>query len=112
MKKPLMNKIYYVTLKRCAGIYVDADSPEDAMRIAEKWKDDIDDDEFDDADVEVDSCDCYPDEADSDCMDTILTSDEAIDVEEYIDRYEDQDTEDLPDRGWDMTNQLELSLED
>ena len=115
MKKPLTNKVYCVTLKRCACIYVEADSSEEAMQLAEKWKDSIDnDDDFEDSDVEVDCCDANPDEADEAYMETIYTKDEAMDVDEYIDRYEAQDTEGLEAwqrGGWDMTNQLELPLE-
>jgi hypothetical protein len=117
MKKPLTNNIYGVTLKRCAYIYVEAESPEEAMQLAEKWKDSIDnDDDFEDSDVEVDCCDSYPDEADANYMDTIYTQDEAIDVEEYIDRYESQEPQEELEawqRGrYDMTNQLEINLED
>ena len=111
MKKPLTNNIYCVTLKRCACIYVEADSSEEAMQLAEKWKDSIDnDDDFEDSDVEVDCCDANPDEADEAYMETIYTQDEAIDVDEYIDRYEAQDPEEVARGGWDMTNQLELNL--
>ena len=45
-------------------------------------------------------------------METIYTQDEAIDVDDYIDRYEAQDPEEVVRGGWDMTNQLELPLED
>ena len=113
MKKPLTNNIYCVTLKRCACIYVEADSSEEAMQLAEKWKDSIDnDDAFEDSDVEVDCCDANPDEADEAYMETIYTQDEAMDVDEYIDRYEAQDPEEVARGGWDMTNQLELNLEE
>lgn len=112
MKKPLTNNIYCVTLKRCACIYVEAESPKEAMQIAEKWTDKVDDADFEDSDVKVNSCDRYADEADSDYMNTIYTSDEAIDVNEYIDRYEAQDPEEVARGGWDMTNQLELPLEE
>ena len=113
MKKPLTNNIYCVTLAKYANIYVEAESPEEAMQLAEKWKDSIDnDDDFEDSDVEVDSCDGYADEADADYMETIYTKDEEIDVDEYIDRYESQDPEEVARGGWDMTNQLELQLED
>ena len=113
MKKPLTNNIYCVTLKRCACIYVEADSSEEAMQLAEKWKDSIDnDDDFEDSDVEVDCCDANPDEANEAYMETIYTQDEAMDVDEYIDRYEAQDPEEVARGGWDMTNQLELNLEE
>ena len=113
MKKPLTNNIFCVTLKRCACIYVEADSSEEAMELAEKWKDSIDnDDDFEDSDVEVDCCDANPDEANTAYMETIYTKDEAIDVDEYIDRYEAQDPEEVARGGWDMTNQLELQLEE
>lgn len=112
MKKPLTNNIYCVTLAKYANIYVEAESPEEAMKIAKGWKDEVDDEEFEDSDVEVDSCDGYADEADSDYMETIYTKDEAIDVYEYIDRYEAQDPEEVARGGWDMTNQLELQLEE
>ena len=112
MKKPLTNNIYCVTLKRCACIYVEADSSEEAMQLAEKWKDSIDnDDDFEDSDVEVDCCDANPDEANEAYMETIYTQDEAMDVDEYIDRYEAQDPEEVARGGCDMTNQLELPLE-
>jgi hypothetical protein len=116
MKKPLTNNIYSVTVKRCAYIYVEAESPEEAMEIAENWTNELDERDFDDSDVEVDSCDSYPDEADADYMGTIYTSNEAIDVDEYIDRYESQEPQDELEAwqrgGWDMTNQLELKLEE
>ena len=114
MKKPLTNNVYCVSLKRMACIYVEADSPEEAMKIAEKWKDEVDEDEFEDSEVEVDCCNSYPDEVDSAYMETIYTNDEAIDVDDYIDRYEnqDEDIEEWQRGGWDMTNQLELQLEE
>ena len=113
MKKPLTNRIYGVTLKRCAYIYVEAESPQEAMKIAEHWTDEVDDEEFEGSEVGVDSCESYADDADPD-MGTIYTADEAIDVDDYIERYESQDTElEAWQRGgWDMTNQLELPLED
>lgn len=111
MKKPLTNKIYGVTVKRCACIYVEAESPEEAMNIAKGWTDEVDDRDFEDSDVEVDMCDSYPDEADANYMETIYTKDEAIDVDEYIDRYEAQDPDEVARGGWDMTNQLELQFE-
>lgn len=112
MKKPLTNNIYCVTLAKYTNIYVEAESPEEAMKIAEGWTDEVDDEEFEDSDVKVDSCDDYADEADSDYMETIYTKDEAIDVDEYIDRYEAQDPDEVARGGWDMTNQLELQLEE
>lgn len=112
MKKPLTNNIYCVTLAKYANIYVEAESPEDAMKIAKGWTGEVDDEDFEDSDVEVDSCDGYADEADSDYMETIYTKDEAIDVDEYIDRYKAQDPEEVARGGWDMTNQLELQLEE
>jgi len=112
MKKPLTNKIYSVTVTRSAVIYVEAESPKEAMKIAEGWTGEVDDRDFEDSDVEVDSCDCYADEADADYMETIYTKDEAIGVNEYIDRYEAQDPEEVARGGWDMTNQLELQLEE
>ena len=111
MKKPLTNNIYCVTLKKVANIYVDADSPEEAMKIANLWTDSVDDDEFEDSEVEVDCCDSYPDEADANYMETIYRADEAIKVDDYIERYESQDPEEVARGGWDMTNQLELELE-
>ena len=46
MKKPLTNNIYCVTLAKYANIYVEAESPEEAMKIAEHWTDEVDDEEF------------------------------------------------------------------
>ena len=39
-------------------------------------------------------------------------ADEAIGVDEYINRYESQDPEDVARGGWDMTNQLEIPIEE
>lgn len=100
-----------MTLAKYANIYVEAESPEEAMKIAKGWKDEVHDRDFEDSDVKVDSCDGYVDEADADYMETIYTKDEAIDVDEYIDRYEAQDPEKVALGGWDMTSQLELPLE-
>ena len=113
MKKPLTNKIYGVTLKRCACIYVEAESPREAMNIANKYTNDIDEEEFEYSDVEVDCCDSYSGIADGKYTDTIYTQDEIIDVDEYIDRYEAQENnlEAWQRGGWDMTNQLELPFE-
>lgn len=111
MKKPLTNNIFCVTLAKYANIYVEAESPEEAMKIAEKWTDEVDDEEFEDSEVGVDSCESYADDADPD-MGTIYTAVEAIDADDYIDRYESQDPEEVALGGWDMTDQLELNLED
>ena len=112
MKKPLTNKVFCVTLKRCACIYVEAESPEEAMKIAEHWTDEVDDEEFEDSEVGVDSCEAYSHEASESYMETIYTKDEAMDVDDYIERYESQDPEEVQRGGWDMTNQLELNLEE
>lgn len=109
MSKPLFNQVYAVTLTRSAFIYVDAESPEAAMKIAESWKDDVDDRDFEDSDVEVDSCDTYPDEAEG-YMETIYTENESMDVDEFLERFDAQDPEAVQRGGWDMTNQLELPL--
>lgn len=115
MKKPLTNQVYCVTLAKYANIYVEAENPQEAMKIAEYWTDKVDDEEFEDSNVGVDSCDSYPSEADDIYGDTIYTANEAIDVDEYIERYESQEQQELEPwqrGGWDMTNQLELKLED
>lgn len=101
-----------MTLAKYANIYVEAESPEEAMEIAKGWTNEVDDEDFEDSNVEVDSCDAYPDEADEAYMETIYTKDEAMDVDDYIDRYEAQDPEEVARGGWDMTNQLELPLEE
>ena len=112
MKKPLTNNIFCVTLAKYANIYVEAESPQEAMEIAKKWTDKVDDAEFEDSEVEVDECDSYPDEANSAYMKTIYTADEAIKVDDYIERFESQDPEEVARGDWDMTNQLELNLEE
>ena len=110
MKKPLTNEIYAVTLTRSAVIYVEAGSPSEAMEIAKNWTGEVDDDDFADSDVEVDSCDTYPDEADANYMETIYRADEAIKVDDYIERFESQNPDEVARGGLDMTNQLELPL--
>jgi hypothetical protein len=81
------------------------------MKIANRWTDSVDDDEFEDSEVEVDSCDSYPDEVNTDYMETIYRQDEALDADKYIEQFEAQDPEEVARGGWDMTNQLELELE-
>jgi len=110
MKKPLTNNIFCVTLAKYAHIYVEAETPQEAMKIAEHWTDEVDDEEFEDSEVGVDSCEAYSHDADSTYMNTIYTQNEAIDVSDYIIRFDEQDP-DNPCVGWDMTDQLELDLE-
>lgn len=78
------NNIYEVTVKRAAFIHVEADSPEQAMELANKHIDDymFYDHEFDEP--EVDCCDNVPTEVDDDWNDILTSDGRIITPEEYI----------------------------
>ena len=91
------NSIFPVTIAKFANVYVEANSPKEAMDIVREnlteiyneltW--DIDD-QFDDSDMEVHSCDSYPEEAD-DYMKYIWADGEAISYDDYIEELEEDE---------------------
>lgn len=91
------NSIVAVTLAKYATVYVEADSPEEAMNLVKENKDEIYDelmseldDQFEDSSIEVDSCEAYTTEVE-DWMDYIWADGEAISYDEYMEELEEQE---------------------
>ena len=91
------NSIVAVTLAKYATVYVEADSPEEAMNLVEENKDEIYgelmdelDDQFDDSCIEVDSCEAYTTDVE-DWMEHIWVDGEAISYDEYMEELEEQE---------------------
>jgi len=85
-----MSKGFYrVCMAKYGWIVVEAKNPSDAMRIAGEKRYEVDDEIFDDSDVEVDSCESYQtdiDELEDDEM--IYTEDENMTTTEYLEMLE------------------------
>lgn len=80
-----MNKekvIFAVTVARYATMYVEAFTPNEAWRIAERYKDDVDDFDFS-LDTEVDSCENYPTDLESVDAEHIYTEEGRVSVSSY-----------------------------
>ena len=92
------NSIVAVTIAKYATVYVEADSPEEAMNLVKENKDEIYDgelmseldDQFDDSCIEVDSCEAYTTEVE-DWMEYIWADGEAISYDEYMEELEEQE---------------------
>ena len=78
------NNIYEVSVIKTAYIYVEADSPEQALELANKHIYDflIDDTDFDGP--EVDSCETTATEVDDDMQDILTTDGRILTPDEYI----------------------------
>jgi len=80
-------KVFHVTVVKYAWIYCEAETPAEAMKVAEKWKDQVDDDDFDDDIIGVDNCDTYAtDLEDIDKDEVIYTAKEAMDYDDYVEK--------------------------
>lgn len=95
--KKRTDSIVAVTLARFATIYVEADSPEEAMKIVGDNLDKIEDahfselnDQFEESETEVHSCEAYTTEAD-DYMDYIWVDGEFWSYDEYVEALDEQD---------------------
>ena len=91
------NSIVAVTIAKYATVYVEADSPEEAMNYVDENKDEIYgelmselDDQFEDSCIEVHSCEAYTTEVE-DWMDYIWADGEAISYDEYMEELEEQE---------------------
>ena len=89
-----VDKIVAVTVAKYATMYIEAESVEDAVKYAKKHCDNVDDWDFDDSDVQVDSWETSPYQAE-DYMGKIwvengetMTYDDCMD--ELEDGYEDE----------------------
>lgn len=84
MEKKRTNNLYHVQVVKCAWISVEADSPSEAMRIAEEYIDDcITDEDFDDSEIEVGGCESYSHGIDGDYSERIFCEDCVLDADKY-----------------------------
>lgn len=88
------NSIVAVTIAKYATIYVQADSPHEAAEIVKNNLDDIYDemidnldDQFEESDIQVDSCESYTTDAE-DYMNVIWADGEAVSYDEYMEDLE------------------------
>ena len=79
------NQIYNVQVVKYAWMAVEADGPEEAMKLAKKFKDEyITDRDFDESEVSVNACESYPSEIDDyEGNDRIFTVDGMKKAKEY-----------------------------
>lgn len=79
------NKIYNVQVAQYAWMAVEADSPKEAMKLASRFTDEhITDEDFEDSDVSVVSCETYPNFTyDYDSDERIFTVDGVMSNKEY-----------------------------
>ena len=91
------NSIVAVNIAKYATVYVEAESPEEAMKTVSENLDDICDelwseldDQFEESCIEVHSCDAYTTNAE-DYMDYIWADGEVIPYDEYMDEFEEQE---------------------
>ena len=89
------NELYNVQLARYAWIAVEAESPQEAMKIAREadLEEYIDDENFDESDTYVAACETYSNELDEMYLkddDYILTADGAITAKEYEEQLENE----------------------
>lgn len=91
MKKKRTNSIVAVTVAQYATMYVEADSPEEAVKYAKEHCDEVPFDAFEDSDVQVDSWEDYTTEAE-DWMDEIWVEDgNTLTYDEYADQLNEED---------------------
>lgn len=89
-KKKRTDNIVAVTVARYAVMYVEADTPEEAVKYAKMHCEDVDDDDFFDCGVEVDSWETYVDEAREWMKKIWVEGGETLTYDEYIDELEEQ----------------------
>lgn len=82
--------IYGVTVVKSATMYVEADSVDEALKIADKHCSELSDSDFWDSDNEVFSCESYPSESD-DYMENIYTKDGKMSFDTYVEQLNEQE---------------------
>ena len=88
--KKRTDNIYAVTVAKYATMFIEADSAKDAVKYAKKYCDNVDDYDFDDSPIEVDSWETGASQAE-DYMEKIWIEDgETISYDEYIDMLEEE----------------------
>lgn len=89
MNKKRTDSIVAVTVAKYATMYIEADTPEEAYKYAKKHCHEVDDSEFEDSDVSVDSWENYTEA--EDWMDKIWIEDgKTMSYDDYIDELEEQ----------------------
>lgn len=91
MTKKRTDSIVAVTVAKYATMYIEADTPEEAYKYAKEHCHEVDDSEFEDSDISVDSWENYTTEAE-DWMDKIWIEDgKTMSFDDYIDELEEQE---------------------
>ena len=84
METKRTDNIYVVTVAKYTSMYIEANSPEEAVKYAKKHCDDLPDSAFDDSSIEVDSYEDTPWEA-QEWMDEIWIEDgQTLSYDDYI----------------------------
>ena len=90
MSRERTDSIVAVTVCKYATMYVEAETPEEAMKYAKKYCNDVDDWDFD-GDVEVDSCDNYTTNVDVHMEKIWIEEGQTLDFDEYMEQLEEQE---------------------
>ena len=84
------DNIYAVRVAKYATMYVEADSTEEAFKLAKEKCDELSDSDFLDSENEVDTCDAYSTEA-VEYMEDIWTKDGKMSYDDYVDQLNEQE---------------------
>ncbi len=87
------NKIYNVRVATYASMAVEAESPEEAMKLAERYKDEyLTEEDFEDSEISVHSCETYSSTIDYfEGDENIFCEDTVITAHEYAQELDDND---------------------
>lgn len=91
MGKKRTDKIVAVTVAKYATMFIEADNPDEAMKYAKEYCDEVDDSEFWDSDVQVDSWENYTTESDEDMEKIWIEDGKTMTIEEYWDALDKQE---------------------
>lgn len=85
--------IVCVTVAKYATMYIEAETPDEAKRYAEKYGHLVDPYDFEDSEVEVHSWEAYTTEP-HEYMDEIWVGEgDTVDIDDYMDEWEEDDDE-------------------
>lgn len=88
-EKNRTNSVVAVTVAKYATMFIEADTPEEAYKYAKEYCHEVDDSEFEDSNIAVDSYETYTSEAE-DYMEKIWIEDgKTISIDDYIDELEE-----------------------
>lgn len=91
MTKKRTDSIVAVTVAKYATMYIEADTPEEAYKYAKKHCHEVDDSEFEDSDISVDSYETYTTEADESMEKIWIEDGKTISFDDFIGKLEEQE---------------------